>query len=122
MSNAAIYQKFKTQPISITLLQRRLSFAGHCYRSFNTAPQPIADLLFWQPTHYGSNKLGRTSNYRKLLCSDTNLDIIDLQNEMLNQKGWIKFINGYSKNFIKNRENMNYEDWKMYVSSYYKQK
>jgi hypothetical protein len=122
ISNAAMYQKFKTQPISLTLLQRRLSFSGHCYRSFNTAPQPISDLLFWQPSHFGPKKSGRRSNYCKLLCSDTNLDIIDLQNEMLNQKSWIKFINGYGKKFSKYRDELNYEDWKMYVSSYYKQK
>ena len=33
--------------ISIRLRERRLTFAGHCWRSPQSAPQPVSDLLFW---------------------------------------------------------------------------
>ena len=33
--------------VSIRLRQRRLAFAGHCYRSYQSAYQPVSDLLFW---------------------------------------------------------------------------
>ncbi len=34
-------------PIASILRRRRLTFAGHCYRCFESAPQPIMDVLFF---------------------------------------------------------------------------
>ena len=41
--------------VSNRLRQRRLAFAGHCCRSFQSAYQPISDLLFW----FGDGGIGK---------------------------------------------------------------
>ena len=57
-TNAEVYASSNhLQPITSTLRRRRLMFVGHCYRCFDSAPQPIMDddVLFFsmkimQPT------------------------------------------------------------------------
>ena len=121
MSVATLYRKYKIQPISLTLLQRRLSFSGHCFRCSESAPQPIMDLLLWEPSHFGSCKRGRRNNYRKQLLTDTQyLDYIDLQNDMHNQKYWKKFHEGLNKSFTDKRDDIKigYDEWKVYLKDY----
>jgi hypothetical protein len=122
MSNAALFKKFHTQPISITLLQRRLSFVGHCFRSTGAAYQPINELLFWNPTFLGSRKRGRRINYRKQLladCEDLTTDEEFLKTRMESRADWSKFIQSFSKEFSNNREKLDLENFKLYVNSYY---
>jgi hypothetical protein len=43
-TNAEVYAANHLQPITSILRRRRLTFAGHCSRCFETAPQPIMDV------------------------------------------------------------------------------
>jgi len=95
MTNEQMYVKHHITPITKVLQLRRLTFAGHCYRSYQTAPQPISDVLFLQ--FQGTRKRGNRSNYRKILCLETGFDETQLQNEMLNRDNWRKLI----KNIVK---------------------
>ena len=56
-------------PVSVRLRERRLIFAGHCWRSSESARQPISDLLFWSVPG-GINKPGNWSSYVKILLED----------------------------------------------------
>ena len=85
-TNAEIFEANNLQPITTTLHRRRLIFVGHCYRSFESAPQPIMDVLFF--SLQGTCTRGNRSNYRKLLSEETLLDETSLQNAMLNQDYW----------------------------------
>ena len=57
--------------VSIRLRQRRLAFAGHCYRSYQTAYQPVSDLLFWMGDG-GTGKKGQGAfvSYVHVLLKD----------------------------------------------------
>ena len=44
--------------VSTRLQQRRLTFAGHCWRSQESAVQPVSDLMFWSVPG-GTNKRGQ---------------------------------------------------------------
>jgi hypothetical protein len=54
--------------------------------SFDSAPQPIMDVLFF--TMKGTRNRGNRSNYRKLLSEETLLDETSLQNAMLDRDYW----------------------------------
>ena len=57
-------------PLSSTIHQRRMRFAGHCFRS---ADQPVSKLIFWSPT--GKRSRGRVLKiYTKMLAEDTGLN------------------------------------------------
>ena len=88
ITNAAIYTDNHLKPIETILRQRRLTFAGHCYRSFESAPQPVMDVLFLRLK--GSRTRGNRSNYRKILCEEMLLDEVSLQNAMLDRDYWKK--------------------------------
>jgi len=75
-------------PVSQRLRQRRLTFIGHCLRSPQSAPQPIADLLLWQPHPSLTRKPGRRSNYRKILCDETGRDVQQLQDDVYDRIYW----------------------------------
>jgi hypothetical protein len=85
-TNAEIFEANNLQPITNILRRRRLTFVGHCYRSFESAPQPIMDVLFFSLR--GTRTRGNRSNYRKLLSEETLLDETSLQNAMLNRDYW----------------------------------
>ena len=85
-SNAEVYASNHLQPIATVLRRRRLTFVGHCYRCFDSAPQPIMDVLFF--TMKGTRNRGNRSNYRKLLSEETLLDETSLQNAMLDRDYW----------------------------------
>ena len=85
-TNAEIFELNNLQPIATTLRRRRLTFVGHCYRCFESAPQPIMDVLFFSLK--GTRTRGNRSNYRKLLSEETLLDETSLQNAMLNRDYW----------------------------------
>ena len=84
-TNAEIFEANNLQHITTTLRRRRLTFAGHCYRCFESAPKPIMDALFFSMR--GICNRGNRSNYRKLLSEETLLDEeTSLQNALLNNK------------------------------------
>ena len=53
MKNVDLYQSLPK--VSIRLRQRRLAFAGHCWRSSQSAYRPISDVLFW----FGDSEVGK---------------------------------------------------------------
>ena len=55
--------------ISVRLRERRLTFAGHCWRSPQSAPQPVSDLLFWSVPN-GVHKKGNFKTYVHVLLKD----------------------------------------------------
>ena len=61
---------YKTLPrVSTRLQQRRMIFAGHCWRSAQSAYQPIHDLLFWSVPD-GVARSGAYFTNIKLLIED----------------------------------------------------
>jgi len=87
LTNAEIYKKFKLQPISNILKFRRLTFTGHCFRSPQSAPQPIADVLFLKLK--GTKKRGNRSNFSKIIYAESkSTSFEELQNNMLNRELW----------------------------------
>ena len=56
--------------LSSTIRQRRLRFAGHCYRADN---QPISKLLFWTPSQGKRGKGAGIKTYPKMLKEDLQL-------------------------------------------------
>ena len=79
-------------PVSQRLRQRRLTFIGHCLRSPESAPQPIADLVLWQPHPSLTRKPGRRSNYRKTLLEETGCSEVELQDAVRDRVGWREFV------------------------------
>ena len=87
-TNASVFAANHLQPIASILRRRRLTFAGHCYRCFESAPQPIMDVLFFSIMKGTRRTQGNRSNYRKLLGEETLLDETSLQNAILNRDYW----------------------------------
>jgi hypothetical protein len=87
------------EPVSVRLRERRLIFAGHCWRSCQTAIQPVSDLLFWKVPR-GTNKQGNWKPYTKILEKDTDMEVETLKHEMLNRVEWAKFIQKKCNNKI----------------------
>ena len=75
-------------PVSQRLRQRRLAFIGHCLHSPESAPQPIADLVLWQPHPSFTRQPGRRSNnFRKTLCEETGYSEVELQDAVRDRVG-----------------------------------
>ena len=72
-------------PISTILRERRMRFAGHCWR----AKQELAsDLLLWAP-RYGKTRVGRPAiTYIDQLSRDTGCLPEDLATLMQDRNGW----------------------------------
>ena len=72
-------------PISTILRERRMRFAGHCWR----AKQELAsDLLLWAPRH-GKTRVGRPAiTYIDQLSRDTGCLPEDLATLMEDRNGW----------------------------------
>ena len=68
VSNVQLYGKLPL--LSSTIRQRRLRFAGHCYRAEN---QPVTNLLFWTPSEGKRGQGAGIKTYPKLIRKDTNL-------------------------------------------------
>ena len=81
--NADIYKKHNLQNIVDRLRSRRLKFAGHCFRSRSSAPQPNNDLIIWECDGKRSSK---KKTYPDLLLNDVNL----ICNTSRNRKGATK--------------------------------
>ena len=68
VSNKELYGDLP--PLSVTIRQRRLRFAGHCFRAKN---QPISKLLFWSPSQGKRRRGAGIKTYSKMLKEDTEL-------------------------------------------------
>ena len=93
-TNATVYRDLPL--ISYRLLQRRLTFAGHCFRSSESAPQPITDTLFldFPDRKYRVGQQSRLTYLKQLLkdCGRNTSEINQLQMDMKDRLEWSKFI------------------------------
>jgi hypothetical protein len=69
ITNKEVYGSLK--PVSIRLMERRLIFIGHCWRSNESAKQFVSDLLFWKSQQKG--KTGNRSNFIKIFLENIGL-------------------------------------------------
>ena len=82
MTNKELYGDLPK--ITDKIRERRLRFAGHCYRS----TEPISRILLWNPKH-GGRKAGRPHlTYIDLLKQDTGLEEADIKTAMLDRRVW----------------------------------
>ena len=91
ISNIELYGKL--DPISIVLRKRRLRFAGHCFRSFQSEPQPISDLLFWQPNSKFNGKHAKKTYLKQLIEDSGGRSIDELKVDMLDRDEWRRNLN-----------------------------
>ena len=92
--------------VSARLRERRLTFAGHCWRSDQSAEQPIHDLLFWTVPD-GVQRQGNHTTYVKMLLKDFGGDqitkkdmavaIAQKQKAMENREQWRKTVKSLCK-------------------------
>ena len=68
VSNQELYGNLPS--LSSTIRQRRLRFAGHCFRAEN---QPITKLLLWTPTKEKKGRGAGIKTYPKMIKEDTGL-------------------------------------------------
>ena len=74
-------------PISETIQQQRLRFAGHCWRS---KEELAGDVLLWKPSH-GKKSAGRPKKtYIDQLMDDTGCRLEELPNAMEDRENWKK--------------------------------
>lgn len=87
VTNKELYGKLL--PITDVIRERRLRFAGHCFRNKN---ELASSLLLWTPTH-GSRKSGRPcKTYIDQLTTDTGLTITELPQAMNDRKEWKRIV------------------------------
>ncbi len=99
VKNIDLYQTLPR--ISTRLQQRRLTFAGHCWRSAQSAYQPIHDLLFWSVPD-GVARRGAHFTYIKLLIEDfggerlkkkdQSAAVLQIKSAMENRMEWKKIV------------------------------
>ena len=104
MKDVDLYGKLPR--ISIRLRKRRMMFAGHCWRSIDSANQPVRELLFWSVPD-GVQKPGNWTTYVKVLLEDyggykvikKNLTgaINQIQSAMENRMEWKKIVKSACK-------------------------
>ena len=103
-SNEKLFARSKLLNISHIIKHRRLQFAGHCYRSFESAYQPITDVIFLTfHEKYGIQGKCRQATYPQTICNDVSRNLSELsqlQKDMLNRDSWRKFIK--KKDVVKN--------------------
>jgi len=83
MTNSELYGK--VPPVSTTLRQRRLQFAGHCYRRFD---QPVHSAMFYNPPGIFERGGQVRLNFVKQLVRDTGMTEFELPRTMTNREAW----------------------------------
>ena len=83
MTNEDLYRDLPK--ITTKIRERRLKFAGHCYRR---EEELASKLLLWEPTH-GERRRGRPAlSYLTTLKKDTGLEKGELESCMNDRKTW----------------------------------
>ena len=72
-------------PLTQTIIERRLRFAGHCWRA---KQEIISDVLFWQPRHGKRNRGRPERTYIDQLCADAELPVEELKVAMMDRSWW----------------------------------
>jgi len=95
VTNLIVYKDIV--PVSLRLRERRLTFAGHCFRAGQSAPQPVMDLILWRYKGKLARGAANRRTHIKMLCDDRGLSfkvkdidesIISLKKEMGNRNLW----------------------------------
>ena len=87
INNIELYRELPS--LSSELRQRRLRFAGHCWRRED---ELCSQLLLWQPTH-GKRRLGALSQiFIDLLEDDTGIQKEELQQLMGDRERWRSYV------------------------------
>ena len=77
-------------PVTTKIRERRLRFAGHCYRS---KQELVSDVLLWEPKH-GKRSVGAPSRtFVKQLVDDTGHLLQDLPTAMEDRNSWRTLVN-----------------------------
>jgi hypothetical protein len=88
VTNAIVFGDIPSASTTVKL--RRLTFLGHCWRSQQSALQPVSDLLFWN--HSGTRRKGSRANFVKILARDTDRTTDELKSDMNDRPHWKLFI------------------------------
>ena len=108
--NSVVYENIPS--VSSRLKFRRMTFAGHCFRSRFSAPQPAMNFILWGYRGKGSRGALIRETHLKLLCEDRgrfylikdiDASIIGLSKEINERKIWHRKIinnNHYHSNYI----------------------
>ncbi len=89
VTNANLYRNSPT--LSSELRQRRLRFAGHCWRSKN---EISSDLLMWEPLHGKRRRGAPARTYIDVLQEDTGIEKEDLPKLMADTVLWRSYVDG----------------------------
>ena len=81
-------------PLSLRLKQRRLQFAGHCYRA---EKEIIPSLLLWRP---GGRVHSRKLTYPDMIARDSGLDIRDLGTAMGDRGVWKEIVMNIPSTYV----------------------
>ena len=74
-TNAQVYRSI--QPVIERLRAKRLKFAGHCTRMNSYAPQPVCQLVMWEPKAKTRRGKGAKQTYSDTILSDCGMRRID---------------------------------------------
>ena len=72
-------------PVSHTIRDRRITFAGHCWRSKG---EIVSDLILWQPKHGKANRGRPRKTFINQLLDDTELQQDDINTVMNDREEW----------------------------------
>ena len=72
-------------PISHTIQDRRVTFAGHCWRSKD---EIVSDLILWHPKHGRAPRGRPRKTYIRQLMDDTDLQPENIQAAMSDREEW----------------------------------
>ena len=67
------------QPVSERLRAKRLKFVGHCARMSSYAPQPVCQLLMWEPKAKDRHGIGAKQTYPDTILKDCGVQREDPQ-------------------------------------------
>ena len=73
------------RPITKTILERRTTHAGHCWRSKD---ELISDVLLWTATHWCTRSGRPARTYLHQICANTGCSLEDLAGAMNDRDGW----------------------------------
>ena len=72
-------------PVSHTIRLRRLTFAGHCWRSKD---EIVSDLILWHPKHGRATRGRPRKTYINQLLDDTQLQRDNIEAAMSDRETW----------------------------------
>ena len=76
------------EPVSTRLRKRRLAFIGHSHRMRQYAPQPLCDLLFWEPRGKFRRGGQARKTFIKMTMEDTGLTKEELRTLAQDRDQW----------------------------------